>query len=90
MAVYIEHIRPLNPSGLKRYDSLQAAAAGISQASHCAVGMILADLKSRGRFHHGSDGWHVVTAHGMRKRAAWAANAADLMEDGEDVSSLPD
>lgn len=90
MAVYIEHVRPLNPSGLRRYDSLQDAANGISRATHCGAGMILADLRSRGRFYYGSDGWHVVTARKMRERAVWAIRAADLMENGEDVSSLPD
>lgn len=90
MPVYVEHHRPHNPSGLKRYSDIADAAQGISRSSHCNVATIMSDLRSRGRFIFGHDVWAIVTSREMRKRAAWAMNAADLMDNGEDVSGLPD
>ena len=91
MPVYIEHTRPHNPSGLKMYDDLPAAAAGISRASHVGASTILADLRNRGRFYLGSGHqWTVVTAQDMLDRANWAMKAHLKMKDGDDVSDLPD
>jgi hypothetical protein len=80
----------MNPSGLRRYDDLREAAAGISRSSHCSAATILADLRSRGRFYLGTDCWQVVTAQDMVERSTWALQAAARMRNDEDVSDLPD
>lgn len=90
MPVYIEHVRPYNPSGLKRYADLPDAAAGIARASHFSARAILAELRTRGSFAVGTDVWRVVTAKDMRARAVWAMNAADRMAKGDEVADLPD
>lgn len=89
MGVYIEHVNPHVPSKLRRYDDLPAAAMGISQATRMSSAMILADLRSRKRFHFGHDSWWIVTAKEMRDRASYAATAASRIENDEDVADLP-
>lgn len=90
MPVYIEHANPHNPSKLRRYDDMPAAAMGISNATRFSSAMILAELRSRGRFTHGNDSWSIMTAKEMRERAAYASLAAKRIQDGDDVADLPD
>ncbi len=90
MSVYVEHVKPLSPSGIRRYDDLAAACERISRDSHVAIESVTTDLQTEFGFRLPGHSWRIVTAEEMMERAAWANAVADRIVHDEDVDDLSD
>jgi hypothetical protein len=88
MSVYIEHVRPLNPSSVRRYEDIHEAALGISRDSHVAWEAIESDLGTELGFQMSGHSWRAVTAEEMFERSTWALMLGNRIRLDMDVSDL--